>query len=52
MRVKSQGYGLNGLLIQELDKVFVVKDIKLMNNMFVDDGEGGIFYMYLLNGSG
>lgn len=52
MRAKSQGHGLNGPLIQELDKAFAAKDIKLMNNMSADDGEGGISYMYLLNGSG
>ncbi|MEO2203977.1 hypothetical protein ABGV42_09510 [Paenibacillus pabuli] len=51
MRARSQGHGLNGPLIQELDKAFAARDIKLMNNMSADDGEGGISYMYLLNGS-
>ncbi|MEC0123790.1 hypothetical protein [Paenibacillus pabuli] len=51
-RAKSQGHGLNGPLIQELDDGFAAKGIKLMNNMSADDGEGGISYMYLLNGSG
>ncbi|QOS78423.1 hypothetical protein JNUCC31_27545 [Paenibacillus sp. JNUCC31] len=52
VRAKSQGHGLNGPLIQELDGGFAAKGIKLMNNMSADDGEGGISYMYLLNGSG
>ncbi|MGF9695650.1 hypothetical protein [Paenibacillus sp. MABNR03] len=52
MRAQSQGHGLNGPLIRELDKAFAARDIKLMNNMSADDGEGGISYMYLLNGSG
>ncbi|MEK4052216.1 hypothetical protein MHB84_01075 [Paenibacillus sp. FSL F4-0087] len=52
VRAKSQGHGLNGPLIQELDEAFAAKGIKLMNNMSADDGEDGISYMYLLNGSG
>ncbi|UPK46306.1 hypothetical protein [Paenibacillus pabuli] len=52
VRAKSQGHGLNGPLIQELDDAFAAKGIKLMNNMSADDGEDGISYMYLLNGSG
>ncbi|WP_144424626.1 hypothetical protein [Paenibacillus xylanivorans] len=52
VRAKSQGHGLNGPLIQELDDAFTAKGIKLMNNMSADDGEDGISYMYLLNGSG
>ncbi|MCM3175382.1 MULTISPECIES: hypothetical protein [Paenibacillus] len=52
IRAKSQGHGLNGAFIQELDRAFNEKGIKLMNNMSADDGEGGITYMYLLNGSG
>lgn len=52
VRAKSQGHGLNGPLIQELDDAFAAKGIKLMNNMSADDGEGGISYVYLLNGSG
>lgn len=41
VRAKSQGHGLNGPLIQELDEAFVAKGIKLMNNMSADDGEIG-----------
>ncbi|MDR6722233.1 hypothetical protein J2W91_000681 [Paenibacillus amylolyticus] len=52
IRAQSQGHGLNGVFIQELDRAFNEKGIKLMNNMSADDGEGGITYMYLLNGSG
>ncbi|MEY8745089.1 hypothetical protein AB9M62_38080 [Bacillales bacterium AN1005] len=52
IRAQSQGHGLNGAFIQELDRAFNEKGIKLMNNMSADDGEGGITYMYLLNGSG
>ncbi|WP_440118903.1 hypothetical protein [Paenibacillus sp. QZ-Y1] len=52
VRAQSQGHGLNGTFIKELSKSFAAKDIQLMNNMSADDGEGGISYMYLLNGSG
>lgn len=51
VRAQSQGHGLNGTFIKELSKSFAAKDIQLMNNMSADDGEGGISYMYLLNGS-
>lgn len=50
-RAKQQGHGLNGALARELTAGFDAKHIKLMNNMFEDDGEGGMSYMYLLNGS-
>lgn len=50
-RAKQQGHGLNGTLARELTAGFAAKNIKLMNNMFEDDREGGMSYMYLLNGS-
>ncbi|PZT57061.1 hypothetical protein [Paenibacillus silvae] len=50
-RAKQQGHGLNGALARELTAGFDAKHIKLMNNMFEDDGDGGMTYMYLLNGS-
>ncbi|PQP80689.1 hypothetical protein C0Q44_25990 [Paenibacillus sp. PCH8] len=52
MRAQSQGHGLNGALVSELREGFAARGIKLMNNMSADDGQGGISYMYLLNGSG
>ncbi|WP_405156341.1 hypothetical protein [Paenibacillus sp. FSL K6-0108] len=52
VRAKSQGHGLNGPLIHELNDAFAAKGIQLMNNMYEDDDEGGISYKYLLNGSG
>lgn len=50
-RAKQQGHGLNGRLAKKLTEGFAAKHIKLMNNMFEDDGDGGMSYMYLLNGS-
>ncbi|MGO4532886.1 hypothetical protein AB4Z30_27695 [Paenibacillus sp. 2TAF8] len=50
-RAKQQGHGLNGRLAKKLTEGFAAKHIKLMNNMFEDEGDGGMSYMYLLNGS-
>ncbi|WP_145412694.1 hypothetical protein [Paenibacillus xylanexedens] len=50
-RAKQQGHGLNGTLAREMTSGFAAKRIKLMNNMFEDDADGGMSYMYLLNGS-
>ncbi|MGQ8871851.1 hypothetical protein [Paenibacillus sp. TSA_86.1] len=50
-RAKQQGHGLNGTLAKKLTDGFTAKHMKLMNNMFEDDGDGGMSYMYLLNGS-
>ncbi|MCM3132069.1 hypothetical protein M3629_04690 [Paenibacillus polysaccharolyticus] len=50
-RAKQQGHGLNGTLAREMTNGFAAKHIKLMNNMFEDDADGGMSYMYLLNGS-
>lgn len=50
-RAKQQGHGLNGTLAKEMTTRFAGKHIKLMNNMFEEDADGGMSYMYLLNGS-
>ncbi|CAH1211248.1 hypothetical protein [Paenibacillus sp. JJ-223] len=52
IRAQNQGQGLNGPLLEELEKEFSAKGIKLMNTMTADDGQGGVAYMALLDGDG
>ncbi|CAI6033979.1 hypothetical protein PAECIP112173_00746 [Paenibacillus sp. JJ-100] len=50
-RAKQQGHGLNGALVKELTTGLSDRGLKLMHNMFEEDGQGGVSYMFLLNGS-
>ncbi|GAB6989003.1 hypothetical protein [Paenibacillus pini] len=51
IRAKSQGKGLNGKFLNELQLTFGSLHIPLTHQMYSEDGRGNISYMYMINGN-
>ncbi|MDR0269404.1 hypothetical protein [Paenibacillus sp.] len=51
IRAQSQGKGLNGQLINELELAFGAKNIPLTHETYAEDGRGNISYMFYVRGN-
>ncbi|MEC0373473.1 hypothetical protein P9847_06640 [Paenibacillus chibensis] len=51
IRAQSQGKGLNGQLLNELQLTFGAKKIPLTHEMYAEDGRGNISYMFYIRGN-